>query len=198
MYDASPENKTELDYEKTREFVAKWDFSAINNVGFYGGEPSINFVLYQKFIDLLPKVPKFVITNGAWSTSVDRTEAFIEFIYDNDLYTIISGTKEHKMYQNEGVLRAIKENAYNMIRLKDGDVIHKMGRGKDYPGAMDKCSGFCCLDDRITRLAIMPDGNIVFQNCHGNYPIVQTIEDPFEGILERTMNAVKNCGLKLL
>jgi hypothetical protein len=129
MYDAGPKRLDILDIEKTKIFVKKIDWNLIENVGFYGGEPSINLSLYQKYIDLVPRnIKKFIITNGSWSTDKEKTNIFIEFLKLNNFYLIVSGTPFHKKHQDLEVLKSLKEKYVNSIRLKGDDIIHPMGR----------------------------------------------------------------------
>ena len=65
MYGASPDNYTTLDYIQVKEWMKSFEWDSVIGWGFYGGEPSIETDLYQKFHELLPPdLPKFVITNG--------------------------------------------------------------------------------------------------------------------------------------
>jgi len=194
MYNASSDQTDILDIKKTAAFIEKWDWDLINQVGFYGGEPSINLPLYQNFMDLIPKsVSKFIITNGTWSTNYVKMMKFLNFFCKNSLYVIISGTDEHKPYQNLDVLKIIKHQFPEQVRLKEGDVIHPMGRAKHIKSV---CGSYCQEDVRNLRLAIHPSGNILFQNCHGDYPIVQTIDDPFDGIHIRAREAALQCSIQ--
>jgi hypothetical protein len=200
MYDCSPENQTILDYEKTKQFLEGFDWTMINIFGFYGGEPSINTELYDKFIALIPKnTPKFVITNGTWSTSKDETDKFLEWCFKNQMWLIVSSTPEHIKHQRREFLEILSRNLNKEVPgfmvLKDPDEIHAQGRARNYPDIPKDCKLSCRRTDRNTRLGLKPDGNVVFQNCHGEYLTVQTYEQPFEGILERTQRMVAECLL---
>ena len=65
MYNSSPFNKAELDFDQTARFVETIDWRLINSCGFYGGEPGINTPMYERFMELVPSaIPKFTITDG--------------------------------------------------------------------------------------------------------------------------------------
>ncbi len=195
MYDASPENQMELDFEKTKAFLNKFDWTMINAFGFYGGEPSISTELYDKFIALVPEdIAKFVITNGTWSIDTNRTVKFLEWCAKHYFHVIISSTPEHIKHQNRSLIERLSRE-YEGIELKKPDEIHAQGRAKGLPGVQTDCKFTCQRTDRNIRLGLKPDGNIVFQNCHGEYHIVQTYNDPFKGLLERT-NQIKSSCLK--
>jgi hypothetical protein len=194
MYDASPENELELDYEKTKSFLSKFDWSMINICGFYGGEPSVSRELYDKFIDLIPNnIPRFVITNGSWSTSRIETHNFLMWCCRNRLYPIVSSTSEHIKYQDRLFLENLAINLKGALELKLPDEIHAQGRAKNFQNIINDCKKSCLRTDRNIRLGLKPDGNIVFQNCHGEYHIVQNYEDEFDGILERTNKIKEDC-----
>jgi len=192
MYDAQLYETDVLDYARAANFIDQWKWEDINAVGFYGGEPFINLPLYQNFIDLIPfYIPKFIISNGSWSTDLGLTIEFLHFLQKNELFLIVSGTKEHTPFQNREVLEILYNEHSEAMRLKSEDVIHEMGRGKPEHTC---CGAFCQYDKRVMRLAIHPSGNIIYQNCHGNYPIVQTIDDPYEGIYERALAVAEKCA----
>lgn len=206
MYDCGPDNKQVLDYEKTKKFLSKVDWGLVNACGFYGGEPSINMELYQKFIDLIPGydgkryIYRFTITNGSWSL-LDREKKweFVKWCINNYLQIIISSTPEHIKHQDrmflESYARACNKTSPNFIVLKEPDEIHAQGRAKEDPRAKQNCEIKCQDKSRNIRLGLKPDGNVVFQNCHGEYHIVQTYEDEFDGIVERVNRIVEKCLL---
>jgi len=190
MYNSGPNNKMELDFEQTIKFTSTIKWPLINSIGFYGGEPSINIGLYQKFIDLIPKdIPKFIISNGSWSTELYKTLDFLNFLKINNFHLVISGTPYHKKFQNERRLLILKDLYPKNITLKGDDIIQPMGRAyfSDW-----KCTKKCeHMENNPIRLGLFPDGNILFQNCNGQYPIVQTYFDSFVDIIEK-VNIIKN------
>lgn len=200
MYNCSPDITHELDYEKTKLFFAQFDWSIINAFGFYGGEPSISMPLYDKFIALVPQnIPKFVITNGHWSNYTGATSEFLKWCAFHQLYIIVSSTTEHIKYQWRSFLENLAKEFPGVMELKEPDEIHAQGRARGKPGVINDCKISCQRTDRNIRLGLKPDGNIVFQNCHGEYHVIQTYEQPFDGILERTKKIVEECiALKAL
>lgn len=195
MYNAGPTNTDQLDFEKTKTFTKNINWNLINSIGFYGGEPSINMPLYQKFIDLIPShISKFTISNGTWSNSLDETTNFFEFLMVNNLYLVISGTPYHKKHQNLMTLQILKNEFPDHIRLKDDDKIHPMGRASKIDWT---CTKKCQTFDIPIRLGLFPNGNILFQNCDGVYPVVQTYLDSFSNIIERAGMTKYKCWNKL-
>lgn len=195
MYNAGPDGHHEtLDYEKTKSFLSQFDWNMINAFGFYGGEPSINTDLYDKFIDLVPeRIKKFVITNGTWSVSPKYTEMFINWCALHQFHIIVSSTPEHVKYQHRSLLVNLEKEFHGAIELKKPDAIHAQGRAKGKTGVISDCGMTCQRSDRNIRLGLKPSGDIVYQNCHGEYHIIQTYLEPFEGIIERTQEVVKKC-----
>ena len=122
MYSGGPHIEEQLDLEVTREFLETMDWSYINSCGFYGGEPVINLPLYQRFIDLVPEgIPKFMITNGTWSTSDNKYNEFVSFLDSNKLFVIVSGTPYHKAHQNEAVLETFKTRFNKLVNPATSD-----------------------------------------------------------------------------
>jgi hypothetical protein len=189
MYNADPDNKLELNLEQTTIFTSTINWSLINSVGFYGGEPSINISLYQKFIDLVPiDIPKFIISNGVWSKELYQTIDFLNFLKINRLHLVVSGTPYHKKFQNVRRLEIIKDLHPEAVTLKGDDKIHPMGRAyiKNW-----SCSKKCQDLTKPIRLGLFPNGDILFQNCDGVYPIVQTYFESFVDIIEK-VNIIKS------
>lgn len=184
MYRSGPEAKGLLSLELVRSFINSLDPIAVNGFGLYGGEPSLFLKENQEIIYLLPpRKPVFVITNGAWSTDVERTDKFIEFALANRLYVIVSGTAEHRRNQNLKVLQALKEEFGNGIRLKEAEAnFIPMGRLDRLPLT---CTKRCDWDERPTRIAIKPSGDVIFQTCDGSYPVVGRASEGFPVIQKR-------------
>jgi hypothetical protein len=194
MYDASPDNHMTLDFEKTKVFLNQFDWSMINAFGFYGGEPSIEMSLYDKFIKLVPEnIQKFVITNGTWSKSEIDTLNFIKWCVKHQFHVIVSGTPEHQLHQARQFLEAYAPETNGALELKPADEIHAQGRAKVYPNIQSDCKMACQRTDRNIRLGLKPNGDVVFQNCHGEYHIVQTYNDPFAGIIEKVQVIKESC-----
>ncbi len=194
MYNGGPDAKAELDYEKTKLFLLQFDWSLVNSFGFYGGEPSIDTPLYDKFIELVPhSIPKFVITNGTWSVDTDRASRFLKWCIHHSFRVVVSSTPEHIKHQWRSFLENLTREFDGVLLLKTPDRIHAQGRARGESGVPSDCELACLRKDRNTRLGLKPDGNIVFQNCHGEYHTVQTYEEPFDGMLGRTKRLVEHC-----
>jgi organic radical activating enzyme len=199
MYDASPEFHSNLYLQYTADFLKQFNWEMINSFGFYGGEPSIQTELYDKYINLVPEsIPKFIITNGTWSVSDKYTELFINWCALHRMRIIISSTPEHIKYQDRNFLINLQKEFPGAIELKQPDEIHAQGRAIGKPGVIQDCKLTCQRTDRNLRLGLKPDGNIIFQNCHGEYHIIQRYTDPFEGIIERTQKIVDDCYNKTI
>ena len=185
----------ELDTEKAVEFINRVPLSKINRFGLYGGEISIDYPLYQKFIDILPKGRKrFTITNGSWSLSKKRTIVFINFIARNSIWAKVSSTPEHIKYQNRRVLLRLQEFLPHRIYIKEvDDTEHRllpMGRLSDLPFS---CTMKCIRAKDPYRIAMRPDGKVIFQSCDGVYPIVGCWKDSLSDIeleVKRIINKV--------
>ncbi|KKN37004.1 hypothetical protein LCGC14_0767640 [marine sediment metagenome] len=97
MYAGSPDNNLTLDYDKTAKFIKTVDWEKVVGWGLYGGEPSIDTDLYQRFFELIPeKMSKFVITNGAWSTDIQKHVDFLQWC-GGKFHVIISGTPDQSI-----------------------------------------------------------------------------------------------------
>ena len=134
-------------------------------------------------LDLVSHVdrPRFVITNGTWSTDPARTEEFLDFCRRYDCYMVVSGTPWHRRYQDRSVLEALREGRPDAVRLKPaGESFHAMGR---LEGRMQfSCTHKCMWWGRALRIAVQPDGTIIFQNCDGVYPVVGDLGESFSGL----------------
>ncbi len=179
MYGAGPDNNTTLDYGKTAKWMATVNWRKVIGWGLYGGEPSIEMDLYQKFYELLPKdLRKFVITNGTWSTDPDKTNDFLKWCA-NKFHIIISGTPEHRANQHVAHIEQLVKLFSDAITYKpEWEEMHPMGRlaKKDWA-----CTKKCVWHEQVTRLGIFPTGHIILQNCDGVYPVIGHIsKDSFE------------------
>ena len=191
MYNSGPDVNVELDYTKTAKFLLTVDWEMINSFGFYGGEPSINLPLYQKFMDLIPEhIPKFIITNGTWSNDLGPCLDFIRFADKNKLHVIISGTPYHIEHQNRAVLEEFKRISPASFTLKGDDDIQPMGRASRSDW---KCTHKCVSYDCATRVGLFPDGSIFFQNCNGIYPYVQYYSNDFATLKSNVDHTITRC-----
>jgi hypothetical protein len=180
MYNSGPDVDDCLDLDILRKWLDTVYMNRIASFGIYGGEPSIALDEYQKILNMVKvyNKPQFVITNGSWSTSEEKTKEFYEFCRDNKLHVVVSGTPEHRKFQNRKMLEMMKEFWPDAIRLKPEDEnYHPMGRlaGK-FPVS---CGRKCMTWNRALRITIQPDGSIIFMNCQGVYPVVGNIKEDF-------------------
>ncbi len=194
MYECSPTNLKALNYESTKKFTETIDWNKVSSFGFYGGEISINLLMYQQFINLIPEnIPKFTITNGAWSTDNDQTYKFIDFVYKNKLRVKISSTPEHRAYQNIEVLRSIEKFSEGDLYIKLNDdtqsKLLSMGRLSHIPfECTRKCKNLSMPmngNEKVCRMALEPSGDIILQSCDGRYPVVGSYKSTFDQIMKR-------------
>ncbi len=187
MYNASPDNSAVLDYEAVQAWLQKITWPLIGSWGFYGGEPSADLPLYGKFMDLIPTdIPKYLITNGSWSMNPYAMNEWHKFLNGRldkgDRFSIvISGTPEHKLFQNENIIESWGK--YEGVKAKGDDDIHPMGRAYRADWA---CTCKCIWHGEPIRLAVFVTGDIILQNCDGAYPVIGDIyRTKFEDIVSR-------------
>ena len=200
MYGASPENTTKLDYEAVKVWLKTVQWDKVIGWGLYGGEPSIEMGLYQKFYELLPTdLPKFIITNGAWSKSNDDTKAWLNWCAGK-FHIIVSGTAEHRKHQRVSFIKELAKQFDGAFTIKGDEEMHPMGR---LARANWDCSKKCIYHKQPIRLGIFPTGHIILQNCDGVYPVVghisrTTFVKAFnEGVRVRTRGCNKGCVLNI-
>jgi hypothetical protein len=183
MYDCCPENNATLDIRQASHFLKTVDWQRIGSWGFYGGEVSIEIPLYQSFIDLIPAgVPMFTITNGSWTADPEAMNRFLQFSATNGLSIIVSGTEEHKKFQNKERIKWF--DGVPGIHFKDDDDIHPMGRAQMIAWT---CNHKCLTHPQPIRLAMFPGGHIILQNCDGVYPVIGNWFDDFNEIFGRAV-----------
>lgn len=180
MYGCSPKNRLKLSFKPLKQFLGTVDWQRITNFGFYGGEPSIEMPLYQRFIDLIPpRIPRFIITNGTWSVDLAKASKFLSFCSRNRMRIYVSGTAYHMKHQDRAVLEELAR--IGQVFLKDPDEIHPMGKSEK---ADWKCTRKCRWHQQPIRLAVFPTGHIVFQNCDGVYPVVGSCASTFKEVFK--------------
>ena len=185
MYDSSPRIHDRLDPSLARSFIASLALERINSFGFYGGEPAVALKEFGEVALMLPKgAPRFVITNGAWSKGKAKTEEFLGWALLHQMHVYVSSTAYHQRFQDRERLEELAEE-HDWVTLKPGE-----RKGDFIP--MGKlahlkvnCTQMCVKHERPTRLAVQPDGSVLFQNCDGRYPIVGQAEEGFRVLRER-------------
>lgn len=183
MYNSGPTVDDEIDLEQAQKFVNSLDLQAVNAFGLYGGEPSLRMFVNTRIIQMLPKnKPVFVITNGTWSRTLKR-DLFLKWANFHKLHVIVSGTAEHIRHQDRSWLETYAASNPERFRLKKAETSFiPMGRLGHLPTV---CSQKCDSDLNPTRIAMKPNGDIIFQTCDGSYPVVGRAEEGFPVIRER-------------
>lgn len=188
MYRSGPAVQGTLDLAKLEHWLHTVDPERIASFGVYGGEPGIDLMGFGRCLVLAERIigvrPRFVITNGTWSTDAARTERFLDWAGQHRLSIVVSGTPEHRKFQDRKVLENLAAQQPTAIRLKpEEENLHAMGR---LEGKMPfSCSMKCVSWDRALRIAVQPDGSVIYQNCDGVYPVVGTISETFTEIDSR-------------
>src|SRR5574340_1004691 len=183
MYACGPDRDKWLDRDQLRKFLLTVNWDMVNSVGFYGGEVTLWLDECQRYIDMVPGfMPKFCISNGAWSREHDWTMRVIDFCYRNKIWMKVSCTPEHKAFQNERVLQMIEIETHGNIRVKERDDtksrMNPMGRlAKKHWECTKKCLRMTGTNAR--RYAVEPNGDIMFQSCDGVFPVVSNFTRPW-------------------
>lgn len=183
MYDSSPRVDDALDLPQLERFLRTVDFELVHACGFYGGEPAVALDGFGSIAMLLPDdVPRFVITNGTWSRDEARTIRFLSWVLRHKMAVFVSGTPYHRRHQDRAKLEQIAASYFG-VTLKESDE-ELLPMGKLSGGYVD-CSLKCFWAVGPLRLAVMPDGTIIYQTCDGVYPAVGTIQDSFYQVHRR-------------
>lgn len=182
MYDCSDKKTEMININNLRRFISTIHWNKINSIGLYGGEISQYISTCDEILNMIPKsIPKFCITNGSW-TGADNYLGirFLYFCKTHDIKIVISSTSEHKKFQDQDVIKKLIE--YDNVILKEDDTLNKMnpmGRLKKD----DWSCGFKCKNiNKPKRFAICPNGDTIFQNCDGVYPIVSNYMKDFDSL----------------
>lgn len=192
MYNSGPDVTDALDLDKLETWLWTVDPNCIAFLGVYGGEPSEDPRGFGRCLVMAKRIigprPCFAISNGSWSTDLHKAGTFIEWCRQHQLFLVVSGTPEHRKFQDRAYLEYLKDENPGAIRLKPlEENFHAMGR---LEGKMPfSCSQKCMSWDRALRIAVQPDGSIIFQNCDGVYPVVGSIDEPFDITHRRVQRA---------
>lgn len=187
MYSSGPQVYDCMDLQKHRSWMKTVRWSMINGIGIYGGEPSLFLKENSIILDRTnARVPRFCITNGTWSKDVVSTAVFMLWAFKYTVQVFVSGTDQHRAFQDPAMLEYLS-NAYpTMVRLKAPDTqIFPMGR---LAGEQVRCTVKCMRPRYIapTRIAVQPDGTIIYQSCDGVYPVIGSWDtDTFDDIVKK-------------
>lgn len=180
-YESGPDVQDKLDFLKLADWLETVDINRIASFGIYGGEPSLFLTENAAIMTLLRDYnkPCFVITNGTWSKSYFDMVAFLDFAARFKMHIVISGTPEHRKFQDRYVLEWLKIQQPEALTLKpEEENYHPMGR---LAGKIPmNCKRKCMTWNKALRIAVQPDGTIIFQNCMGVFPVVGSISQPFD------------------
>lgn len=184
MYDAGPNKFQVINIRKLEEFTDTIDWDKINSCGFYGGEPSIEKPLYTEVMGLIPiNIKIWIITNGSWSRNEMSYYNFVDWAYKHSLQVFISSTPYHKQYQNVKAIEHLVKNT-DWIEIKADDTKESLlPMGRNYKEGWT-CSKKCKRSSTPLRYAVMPSGEIIYQNCDGIYPTVGHYSTPFDKVLQ--------------
>lgn len=187
MYACGPAGEDieeKLDLMKAQEFIKTIDMSKVNSFGFYGGEPTLFLQEYRWLSRHLPAdKPRFMISNGAWSTQCAYTTYVQRVARESNFKVWISSTPEHKKHQNLAVIADLCEHLPGYFEVKEAETSFlPMGRLSHLPVT---CTRKCDTYTKPTRFAVCPDGGVIFQSCDGQYPEVGHMEEGFPRLHER-------------
>jgi hypothetical protein len=197
MYNSGPDVNDRLDLQALRNWLTTVDMSRIASFGAYGGEPAVDLWGWSRIFDMLPEgKPRFVITNGTWSTDEERMKEFLTFCARYGLYVVVSGTAFHRRFQNRAVLEDLQRQQPEAIRLKPlEEKFYPMGRLEGL--TQFTCSVKCMSWEKALRIAVQPDGTVLFQNCDGVFPVVGSITEAFS-VLDSQIQLLRADGFSFV
>jgi len=185
MYDSGPEVRDGISLPLVGQFLSLMNQDDVNAFGLYGGEPWLCMRENTRIIEMLPPgKPVFVITNGTWSKGSRARETFLGWARDHDLYVVVSGTAEHVRHQDRAWLEEYATaHPGDRFRLKEAEAqFISMGRLGSEPST---CRLKCETGSGPTRIAMKPSGEIIFQTCDGQYPVIGHASEGFQLIQKR-------------
>jgi len=187
MYDSGPDVWDSMNMPMLDNWLWTVDPNLIASFGLYGGEPGVDLEGFGYCLQMAKRIigerPSFVITNGTWSTSMEKTDVFLRWCSDNGLFVVVSGTPFHRKTQDREILETLVQLYPTAMRLKpEHENFIPMGRlGHNEVACTVKCRSW----NRASRIAVKPNGDILFQNCDGVFPVVGTYHDRFDVIDEK-------------
>jgi hypothetical protein len=182
----------DLDITRLKDFmkgaIPAWD--NFNSFGFYGGEPSLDLDKWGMYILLIDDIQKYevygtrryknnrkpmwMITNGTWSTSDTEFHRIVDFAFKHDLQVFISTTPYHQEHQDVRKLKVLVRNSKHFRFKKDDTKSRLLPMGRNYDDDWS-CTRRCERIEETERLAIKPNGDVIYQKCDGIYPVVANI-----------------------
>lgn len=191
MYDSGPDIQDHIDMDLLSAFIGTIN-NNVSTIGYYGGEPTLFLQEYAKITSMVrkrrPEIKIWMISNGTWSKDFDEMERVLRWTFVHRVSPIIvSGTQYHVPNQDRALLESMAAALENHIILKsEEDRYINMGRWTS-----GSCTNRCTNHPVPIRMAILPDGRVMFQNCDGSYPIVGCIRESFMDIYTRVLHQLK-------
>jgi len=185
QYDAGPNKKGDLHWGELFKFLHRVDWNDINSVGFYGGEMFLDLNKFGKYIEAITRSqehkgikkhkykPMWVISNGTFSTAQSHFSNVVAFVHMHNLKVFLSTTPHHKKYQDPRLQHLVKISD-NFSFKKDDTRSRLLPMGRNATEDW-YCTRRCQRQEATERLAIMPDGDIIYQKCDGVYPVLGSI-----------------------
>lgn len=185
QYNASPEQQGDLHPGELYKFLHTIDWSDINSIGFYGGEIFLALDQFKRYIDLIKKSqlnkgikkhklkPMWVISNGTFSTAQSHFSNVVAFVHLHDLKVFISTTPYHKKHQHPRI-NSLTNISNNFSFKKDDTKSRLLPMGRNATEDW-YCTRRCQREEATERLAIMPNGDVIYQKCDGIYPVIGSI-----------------------
>lgn len=184
QYDAGPEHDEHLDRMELIKFLQTVDWADINSIGFYGGEVFLDLNTFGRYVAIVKSAqlnagikktklkPMWCISNGTFSKSASHFANVITFVHLHNLRVYISTTSYHKEDQHKRI-RNLTKASDNFRFKKDDTKSRLLPMGRNY--VEDWYCTRRCQRLEIDRLAIKPNGDVLYQKCDGIYPVVGNI-----------------------
>ncbi len=185
QYSAGPDKEERLYQPMLARFLRTIDWDIINSIGFYGGEVFMNPGLFSSYIELVTRVQKYhgikkaklkpmwCISNGTFTKATSTHYNTVVFAHKHNLTVHVSTTPYHKEHQDEGRARSLIAGSQAFRFKRDDTKKRLLPMGRNYTSDW-YCTRRCQRLERL-RLAIKPNGDVIYQKCDGIYPVVANI-----------------------
>lgn len=185
QYDASPRQEGYLNRRELYTYLRTVDWSDINSIGFYGGEVFLDLEEFAFYIDLVIRAqlekgikkhklkPMWCITNGTFSNGQAKMSNIVTFAHLHGLKVYISTTPYHKQHQGHRIAKLPKLSD-NFSFKKDDTKSRLLPMGRNATEDW-YCTRRCQRIEATERLAIKPNGDVIYQKCDGVYPVLASI-----------------------